>query len=345
MKVLVLGGSGYIGSHLCATLAASGWATPVNGSARRQVPGIENRRVDTRDKGSVFEALNGIDAVVNCVAGSADAIASGAAALTHACAEADVERIVHMSSMSVYGAQEGTLGETATLDPTMGWYARAKCESEQRFATFAAMGGSVVTFRPGCVWGPGSELWVGRVSRWLRAHRLGDLGAAGDGWSNLVHVEDVCAAIEAALRLPQPMGQVRTYNLAAPDSPRWNEYFTDLALATGATPVRRIHPRQLKVDAFVLGPILKAAEIGLSKLGSDAAMLPDALSPGLVALFDRQLKLDSQLAERELGMRWTAYDTTLRQAALWCLQRDGMPSAAPSRVRPVARRAGGTRVT
>ena len=33
---------------------------------------------------------------------------------------------------------------------------------------------------------------------------------------------------------------VRTYNLAAPDSPRWNEYFVDLALAisghTGASP-------------------------------------------------------------------------------------------------------------
>ncbi|MBG9390106.1 NAD-dependent epimerase/dehydratase family protein [Caenimonas aquaedulcis] len=343
MKILVLGGSGYIGSRLCAMLSSSGWATPINGSARRNVPGIENRRVDTRDKGSMFEALRGVDAVVNCVAGSADAIASGAAALTHAAIEADCQRIVHLSSMSVYGSQQGVLNETAALDPTMGWYAKAKCESEERFRAFASTGGSVVTFRPGCVWGPGSELWVGRVSRWLRAHRLGDLGEAGDGWSNLVHVDDVCAAIEAALRLPQPVGQVRTYNLAAPDSPRWNEYFTDLALATGATPVKRIHPRQLKVDAFVLGPILKAAEIGLSKLGRDVAFLPDPLSPGLVALFDRHLKLDSQAAERDLGLKWTGYDTTLRQAALWCLQRDGIPSTPPSRARPVARRASGTR--
>ncbi|RYF58500.1 MAG: NAD(P)-dependent oxidoreductase, partial [Comamonadaceae bacterium] len=137
MKILVLGGSGYIGTRLCAALAASGWATPVSASARHATPGVEHRRVDTRQLGSLTQALRGIDAVVNCVAGDAAAIARGAQVLTEACVDADCPRIVHLSSMSVYGTQEGQVQEQAPLDPALGWYARAKCESEQRMAAFA----------------------------------------------------------------------------------------------------------------------------------------------------------------------------------------------------------------
>ena len=327
MKILVLGGSGYIGSRLCAALAAGGWATPISASARRATPGIEHRKIDARDGASLSAALRGMDAVVNCVAGDAASIAQGAATLARASEEARCPRIVNLSSMSVYGFQQGTLQEDAPFDPTLGWYARAKCEAELHLASFAQAGGSVVNFRPGCVWGPGSQLWVGRIGRWLRAGRLGDLGEAGDGWSNLVHVDDVCAAIMAVLRAPEAVRQVRTYNLAAPDSPRWNDYFTDLALAIGATPVRRVPRRQLRADAWLAGPVLKIAHTALARAGRAALALPEPISPGLVGLWDRQLKLDSRLAERELDMQWTCYGTALRQSALWYLQRDGMPGS------------------
>jgi nucleoside-diphosphate-sugar epimerase len=327
MKVLVLGGSGYIGTRLCAALAATGWATPVSASARRPTPGVEHRRVDTRQLESLTQALHGIDAVVNCVAGDAASIARGSQVLAEACVDAECPRIVHLSSMSVYGTQEGLLQEQAALDPTLGWYARAKCEAEHHMAAFAHAGGTVVTLRPGCVWGPGSHLWVGRIGRWLRAGRLGDLGAVGDGWSNLVHVDDVCSAIVAALRVPVAQGQLRTYNLAAPDSPRWNEYFVDLALAIGAVPVRRISPIQLRVDGWGVGPILKVAQGVLSHAGRLGQFVPDSMSPGLVQLWDRHLHMDSRLAERELELKWTSYGTALRQSALWYLQSDGMPGA------------------
>jgi nucleoside-diphosphate-sugar epimerase len=337
MKVLVLGGSGYIGSRLCAALAASGWATPVSASARRATPGIEHRRVDARNAASLTQVLHGMDAVVNCVAGDAASIAQGALALAEASVNADCPRIVHLSSMSVYGAQEGQLPEQAPLDPSLGWYARAKCEAEHHMSAFALAGGTVVRLRPGCVWGPGSHLWVGRIGRWLRAGRLGDLGAAGDGWSNLVHVDDVCNAVVAALRMPLPPGQLRTYNLAAPDSPRWNEYFVDLALAIGAVPVRRISPMQLKIDGWLFGPAFKVAQGVLSHAGRLGRFVPDPMSPGLVHLWDRHLHMDSRLAERELELKWTGYGIALRQSALWYLQSDGMPGAhrgAPVAVPP-----------
>jgi nucleoside-diphosphate-sugar epimerase len=328
MKVLVLGGTGHVGSRLCSVLQASGWATPVSASARRRAPGIESLLVDTRDAAALGRALHGVDAVVNCVAGDAASIAEGSRALAQAAVQASCPRLVHLSSMAVYGHAEGRVAESAPLDPSLGWYARAKCEAERHVAGFADAGGMAVVLRPGCVWGAGSQLWVGRIGRWLRARRLGDLGVAGDGWSNGVHVDDVCNAVAAALRLPHAGGQVSTYNLAAPDSPRWNEYFVDLALAIGATPVRRLGPRQLRLDAWLAGPPLKVAHTLLARLGRAAPALPDPLPPGLLGLWERHLLLDASAASRALGIAWTPYARSLEESAAWFLRTEG---GAPAR--------------
>jgi nucleoside-diphosphate-sugar epimerase len=300
----------------------------VSASSRQRAPTADKLRVDTRDPESLRAALNGIDAVVNCVAGNAQAIAEGTKLLARACTAAGCSHIVHLSSMSVYGAIEGRITEEAPLDPGLGWYGKAKCEAERHMVSFAQSGGTAVILRPGCVWGPGSELWVGRVGRLLRARRLGDLGAAGDGWSNLVHVDDVCSAVIAALRSSRPSGPLLTYNLAAPDSPRWNDFFVDLALGIGATPVPRLSARRLRLDALLGGPPLKVAEIALGKLRLSSRFLPDPLPPGLLGLWERQLFLDSQSAQRDLDLRWTPYPVALQQCANWFLESEGPPKLA-----------------
>ena len=316
MKVLVLGASGYIGTRLVQALSDSGWADPVAAS-RSAIPGAHARRLDTTDALALEQALRGVDAVVNCVAGSAEAITRGATALAEAARRSGCRKIVHFSSMSVYGKLEGDLTEEAAKDSSIGWYARAKNAAEDAMAAFAAGGGSVVILRPGCVWGPGSELWVARIARLLQAHRLGDLGAAGDGWTNLVHVADVCAAVLAALRQQPAEGSTRVYNLAAPDSPRWNEYFVDLALQIGAVPVARIGPGQLLADTRLAAPPLKLLERAFQRTRGDARRVPEVFPPGLLSLFGRQLRLRSSRAEEELGVCWTSYPKGLAEAAQW----------------------------
>lgn len=305
MKVLVLGGTGYIGARLVATLSQT--------DGMRAIAASRRAGVDTLDFASVQRALQGVDAVVNCVAGNAAAIAQGARVLVRAAQQAGRPRIVHLSSMSVYGALEGEVTEASPRDPSIGWYAKAKCEAEDVIADYE---GGAVMLRPGCVWGPGSDLWVGRIGRLLRARRLGDLGTAGDGWANLVAVDDVCAAIVASLRIETTPGLPRVFNLAAPDSPRWNDYFVDLALAIGATPVARLSAPRLKLDAKLLGPPLKVLEIAASRTGR-ATRLPDPIPPGLPALFERHLHLRSEVAQCELGLRWTPYGQVLHESAAW----------------------------
>ena len=326
MKVLVLGATGYIGQRLVQRLSESGWATPIAAS-RRALPGRRTVRLDATDVVALEHALEDVDAVVNCVAGSARAIAEGAAALVEAARGSSCTRIVHFSSMSVYGDQEGQVAEEAARDSSIGWYARAKNDAEQAFERFAADGGSAVLLRPGCVWGAGSELWVGRIARLLAWHRLGDLGAAGDGWSNLVHVDDVCSAVLAALRQAPAEGTLRTYNLSAPDSPRWNDYFVDLAVQIGAVPVSRVGRRQLRADTRYAAPPLKLLQLAAARAGIAPRRMPEVFAPGLLPLFGRQLRLRSDRAERELGLRWTPYAKALAESVQWW--KSSRQAAAP----------------
>ncbi len=318
MKVLVLGGTGHLGTHLITQLQAHGGFQAV-GASRHAGPGA--LRLDTCKEAALTQVLREVDAVVHAVAGSAAAIAQGARVLARAAQVAGVTSVVYVSSMAVYGDRQGPVDEATPPGHPIGWYAKAKQAGEAAMADLARAAGpggrhvQVTVLRPGCIWGPGSALWVDRIARWLSQARVGDLGAAGDGWTHGVHVDDVCLAILRALQRPPVPGTLRTLNLASPDSPRWNTWFTDLALALGHTPLRRIHPLQLRADAWVLGPALHGTRHLLARLHAmrAARALPEAISPGLLRLWQSTLRMDASAAPDALGLEWTPYPVALRQ--------------------------------
>jgi nucleoside-diphosphate-sugar epimerase len=312
LRVLVLGADGFIGRHLLQALETSAWAQPV--AAGRRDVSEPNRssarlRLDATDAGALSAALRDIDAVVNCVAGTADTIVRGAEALAAAAAaQAKPPRVVHISSIAVYGPATGVVAETAPLvsqEP----YGRAKIRAEAVFSGYD----SGVVVRPGIVYGPGSRQWTDRIARWLWKRRLGDLGAAGDGICNLVFIDDVVAALCNSLRRSDVTGQA--FNLAMRDPPTWNQYLVDFARAIGAVPVARISPRRLRLESKALAPPLKILEILCRRAGLSWRALPEPIPPSLTRLFRQEICLDSTRAERCLELQWTTLADGLRQSA------------------------------
>ena len=300
-RIVVLGASGFIGRHIVSALAASDWAAPVAAGHLRasgDTTGVETLRVDARSETELSPVLAGAIGVVNCIAGSTGTIVDGARALFDITARmAAPPRVIHFSSMAVYGSAVGTVDETAELCGDLGPYSAAKVAAE----ALARSHRHVVSLRPGCVYGGGSPQWSERVARWLRAFRLGDLGPAGDGICNLVHIDDVVAATLRALRSPDAGGQA--FNLAMSSSPTWNEYFVAYACALGAVPVRRISRLRLQLEGKLLAPPLKIAEILAHK--AHLPLPPPPVPPSLLRAFRQELRIDSRKAERVLGMQWT----------------------------------------
>jgi nucleoside-diphosphate-sugar epimerase len=318
-RILVLGANGFIGRKLLAALRAADWASPIAGvRVPPSVPqeGVEYRSVDATDEAALAGALTGADAVVNCVAGKAPVISQSARALFSAASRAArPPLVVHLSTMSVYGNAAGLIDESAALNDELGPYAGAKIEAERAAAGFPRC----VMLRPGCVYGPDSPQWSGRIADFLMARRLGDLGANGDGFCNLVHVDDVVGAIIQSLRLD--LGSA-TFNLSTPDPPTWNDYLIRFGRALRAVPIKRISQRRLKIETKLLAPPLKILELGLKAAKLGKIHLPPPLPSSLASLMRQEIKLDVRRAEQLLGMHWKTLDSGLEETAHWYLARN-----------------------
>ncbi|WP_051378776.1 MULTISPECIES: NAD-dependent epimerase/dehydratase family protein [Derxia] len=331
MRVLVIGASGYIGSRLCELMRLQGPQWEVVAAVRRPRASLRVSRqitLEATDPAQVAAALADVDAVVNCVAGDGHSIEAGARVLFDAALAAKHKPIVvHFSTMAVYGSSTGLVRESDELKADIGWYSEVKVKAELMARDFHNKGGRVVILRPGIVYGPGSELWIGRTGRWLRAGRLGDIGELGDGICNLVHVDDVCAAVLASLTRREAIGEA--FNLAAPGPDTWNRFFARLAVAIGATPLQRLSARRVRFDSKLFGPPLKIGEIVFKKLGLKVAGWPEPIPPSVFAVWQQDIVLCPDKATRLLGLRWTSDDIGVRQSAEWFVQR--YPAAASGR--------------
>jgi nucleoside-diphosphate-sugar epimerase len=297
--VLVQGAENFVGSRVSAALAAADWAEPLS--------------IDTRDTDALRRAVSSADAVVRCVVGGAETIHAGVADLYRALADtARMPRVVHLSSMTVYGSAVGAVREDADLPADLGPYSRAQREAER----IARGYGNSVILRPGGEYGPECVHWSLHIARLLLARRLGHLGPNGNGCCNLLFIDDLVAAILKALTLPNIGGMV--FNLGDSKPPTWNEYLGEFARALNAPAVRAIAPLRLRFETRALAPVLKGAELAFKSARVAAPFIPPAITSSMLALWRHAIRLDVRRAEEVLGMRWTNRRQGLEQAAAWC---------------------------
>jgi len=295
LKILLLGGDDFVAPRVFAELERAAWASP---------EAVDSAGLDAA-------RLTSCDVVINCTLGSPEAIESVARRLFTAAAAAErAPRIVHLSSMTVYGTATGVVDESAPMLADLGAYSTAQLAAEQCAAAYSRS----VILRPGCEYGPGSKAWSLRIARWLKAGRIGTLGNDGHGRCNLLHIDDLVAAILASARLDGAEGQC--FNLATPAPPTWNEYFQEFGKVLGLESIGAMSAARRFVETRLLAIPLKLTEVIATRLlGSAPRWLPPAIPPSLIPLCGQDIQLDVRKAERILGMKWTALDAGLRNTA------------------------------
>jgi nucleoside-diphosphate-sugar epimerase len=292
---------------------------PVAGVESRSavVQGMQPRLLDPTSPDALEQALKGARAVVNCVGAAGEKLTRVVRAVVEAAKRSSAAlEVVHLSSMTVYGNAHGVVDESAPLRPDLGEYGAAHVAAEGIVAECP----HAVIFRPGCEYGPGSAQWSTRIADLLLSRRIGDMGAQGDGFCNLVHVEDVTTAILLALqqRASGKAQAVRAFNLSSSRDLTWNGYLSRFARDLGAVPLARISGRWLDFESKLLAVPLKLTE-ALARPLRIASRLPPPLTASLRSLMRQRIQLDAARAERELGMRWRDLDSGLRETAQWYL--------------------------
>jgi nucleoside-diphosphate-sugar epimerase len=312
--ILVTGSAGFVGGHVLTHLTRDLGLNAV-GTTRDGRPG--SRRLDLRDPAGMQAALAGVSAVVHCAVGDRAVTVDGTAALLRAAAAAGVRRMVHISSVAVYGAATGTVREDAPLISADGHgYAAWKAAAEQ--ACLAQCGVETVRLRPTIVYGAGGTLWVSRLARRIRSGRWGTFGTAGEGLCNLVHVADVAAAAAAAVTAP---ASGAAFNVNGPVAITWNQWFARLASAIGAPSLPSLSPLALQARSFASLPLKALAR---KRPGIAADWLLGAPASSELTLFALRATYPTDAARAGLG--WApsvGIDEGLADSVAW-LRQEGL---------------------
>jgi nucleoside-diphosphate-sugar epimerase len=308
--VAVTGAAGFIGQALCRRLSSDGAEVigiDVAGelAERIRAAGAEPRTADIADPRAIGEAVAGTDAVIHAAAyvrewgemhEFIEVNVRGTANVIDAAAAAGAERLVHLSSVVIYGYDDpGEQDESAHHRAVGIPYIDTKSASDR----LALRRGAVVV-RPGDVYGPGSVPWVIRPVELMRRGRMA-LPGPGDGTMLPAYIDDLVDGIVDALRRGAPG---RAYTLWDGDPVGFDEYFTRLAELTGGRPPRKA-PRPL------LSALAGATEAFARLRGK-----PPAFGRHGVTLVDRRGTASNRRAREELG--WeprVGLDEGLRRSA------------------------------
>jgi nucleoside-diphosphate-sugar epimerase len=238
---LITGASGFIGSRLGERWAGEHGQRHVRmvrseaSAAALRAAGRQAAVADLLKPASLQQALQGCDAVVHLAHG--DRGPEATRTLVQAAVAARVRRFVHISSMSVHGpvpGPEAAREDTARIGRYDHDYSDSKAEQEEIVQAAIDRGDlPAVILRPTVVYGPGSH-FVRQVVEQARAGEV-SMFDGGRGVCNAVHVDDVCAAIDAALSRDEALGQAMFINADQPVS--WGEFIR--AFAALVTPAPR----------------------------------------------------------------------------------------------------------
>ncbi len=289
--ILVTGAGGFIGGHVLRHLQRDPDATVI--AATRDGRG-NSRKLNVLDAAGLQRGLSGVAAVVHCAVGDRAVTVDGTRALLAAAAAAGVRRFVHISSVAVYGPATGAITEASPMLPGRSGYAGWKAAAEE--ACLAQDGLEVVRLRPAIVYGPGSELWVAMLARRIRSGRWGTFGNAGEGTCNLIHVLDVVTSIEQALACPDIAGAA--FNISGTEPMTWNEWFTRMAQALGASSLRPLSPLQMRARSLSALPLKVANRL---RPGLAGPWLLGAPASSELALFGLKATYPATAAQDALG--------------------------------------------
>lgn len=231
MRVLVTGGTGYVGSHSIAALAHAGHRIRVLARAPETIPpalkplGVDQVEAaigDVTDRAAVERALEGCDAVLHAAsvfsmdARKADEINSvnvrGTNIVVGTAHRLGLDPIVYVSSeVALLPPADGeVLTPDSPVQRPPGPYCRSKADAELVARRFQALGAPVVSVMPAAVWGPHDPRLgegVTMASNVLR-NRYPIIMPGG---MHIVDVRDVAAVLAAVL---QPGRGPRSYLVA-----------------------------------------------------------------------------------------------------------------------------------
>jgi farnesol dehydrogenase len=323
MKILLTGGTGFLGRRIVAELAPRHELRLLvrSGSSRERFPaGVELATGDVTDRSSLERAAAGCDAVVHAAAlvkilapaEQFDRVNVGGFENVLAAAEtAGVGRVVYVSSFMALGPTErgagGELDESADVSDRV-WindYERTKALADRRARRAIAEGAPLVVVYPGVIYGPGEmtegNIVVRHILDLLHGRLPALLGRPERRW-NYVHVEDVARGVALALERAQPGSRYVTGG----ENVTQDTFYSLVGRLTGA-----------KIPSLRMPDAVAKASGAMMKGWARLTGGTPKLTPDLVEVYRHDWAYRSDRAAAEIGYAWRPLEQGLTETVAW----------------------------
>ena len=305
-RVLVTGGTGFVGRALVKRLIAEGYAVRVLARKLARVEpliklGAEISWGDVADLESFSEAFESCDVVVHLAAGTSGTEQDGQTGTLQGtrnalelCRRHKPRRLVYISSCSVYGVANyranAVVSEASWLErfpERRGAYSASKHAAEGYITDYMSTGDvPVVVLRPGTIYGPGGELYTPMMG--FSLGRLFVVIGMGGFVLPLVYVDNLAEAIVGSIAKKEAEGGV--FNVVDPEPINKRQYVDRV--------VRRVH-RNATVVYLPYAALYAAHLVPGSRIQTNEPKArPHAISADLLTEEHRVQQREDRLAAR-----------------------------------------------
>jgi UDP-glucose 4-epimerase len=279
MKVLVTGGSGFIGSHVVDRLQIRGLEPRIFDlvpSPHHRAGDVDTVLGDLCDPDAVRDALQGCDAVIHLAAladvdqvtkdpALADRVnVRGTQSLLDAARELEIGRFVYASTIWVYGDAAGpeAVDEDTPLGLPKHFYTATKIAGEMYTSAYTELYGLEHTIlRFGIPYGPRSRPTAVVAAFTAKALAGQPLTIAGDGTQSrrFVYVEDLADGVAVSL---DPVAANRVYNLVGRENTSVRSIARTVRDVVGDVPIVHIEGRAGDLKGGNISGARAAGELG-----------------------------------------------------------------------------------
>lgn len=304
MRILVTGGSGFLGRRLVARLLANGHEVLAlaRSTASQQKLGAMGATPAAGDLEGQRLALPPVDAVVHAAAHFHFAgprapyfriNVDGTRALLDAAADAGAKTFVHVSAAGIIMDDRGSpvrgADESAPTHPeSFSPYLASKAQAEAAVLAANRTGFRTVALRPPAIWGPG-DMWSRELPQAIARHQFGFINR-GDYAYSTCHVDNLIEAIVCAL--DRGTGG-RAYFVNDPETLTFREFVRMVAGAQNLS-IDRL-PSMPYGIAFFAGRMLEGVWARMGRTGDPP------LSRSMVRMIGREFTTTDAAARRDLG--------------------------------------------
>ena len=324
---LITGASGLLGSHIAKQLCEAGervraFVRPTSDTRHLRDLDVEICTGQLDDIASIRRAVEGTDIVYHCAAcvsdwGSWNEFHTGTVVTTknlvQACLKAGTPRILHVSSISVYGKRvpkDGLVPESTPIGQSH-WlwdhYGRTKVLAEEQFQKYP----DVVIVRPSWVYGPCDRNSIPRVIKALRSGRVRVIGP-GDNTLNMVFAADVARGAVLAAQSNKTQG--KSYHLCSPGEATQRDLLDLLCDQLKLPPVKRTIPLHWAWRAaFLVELLFRIAR----------RRQPPPITRRAIYMIGRTTRFSIEAAERDFGWKpLMPLQNGLKTTVDWYLQQE-----------------------